>query len=100
MIHNVYFWLREDLDDEEIENFENSASTLLDIDVVKDGSLFKPASTEDRDVTDHSFTYHLALEFETVDDHDTYQTHEEHQAFIEECSGFWDTVIVYDSEQI
>jgi hypothetical protein len=100
MTHNVYFWLREDLSERQIEAFENGAATLIDIDCVVSGALSKPASTEERGVTDHSFSYHLSLEFETVDDHDTYQSHPEHEAFLEDCSSLWETVIVYDSELI
>lgn len=97
MVHNVYFWLKADADH---EKFEAGAKALLDIDVVQSGSVGKLAATPERPVTDKTFSYHLSLSFQSVDDHNTYQEHPDHHAFVEACNELWERVVVYDSEPI
>lgn len=96
-VHHVFFWLKEDISNEEIQTFETSVKTLLSIDVVKFGDVGKPAST-DRPVIDRSYSYSLLLAFENKEGHDVYQPHEVHKKFVETCSSFWTRVVIYDSE--
>lgn len=97
MTHNVYFWLKADAD---IPTFESKARDLTGIDVVQRGSVGKLAATKERPVTDKTFSYHLTLEFASVADHNTYQDHPVHHAFVDACKPMFDRVIVYDSEAI
>tara|TARA_B100000929_G_C15395329_1_gene382640 strand:- start:115 stop:408 length:294 start_codon:yes stop_codon:yes gene_type:complete len=97
MTHNVFFWLKENIAN---NKFEEEATKLLSIDVVQNGSLRKLASTPERPVTDKTFTYHLCLEFTSIDNHNAYQCHESHHYFVNECNDMWDRVVVYDSEEI
>ena len=97
MTHNVFFWLKEN----KINNtFETEAKKLFEIDIVKSGSLRKLAETPESPVTDQTFTYPLCLEFSSIENHNTYQSHEAHHHFINECKEMWDKVVVYDSEII
>ena len=97
MVHNVYFWLNSDAD---IPTFEAKARDLTEIDVVQRGSIGKSAGTAERPVTDKTFSYHLSLEFASIDDHNIYQDHAVHHAFVDACKPMFDRVIVYDSEAI
>lgn len=97
MTHNVFFWLKPDADH---AKFAAAAKALLDIDGVRSGSIGIPAATPERPVSDKSFSYHLALEFASIKDHDVYQDHPEHHAFIETCKDLWQRVVVYDSESV
>ena len=97
MTHNVFFWLKENTMN---NKFETEAKKLFEIDIVESGSLRKLAGTPERPVTDKTFTYHLCLEFSSIENHNTYQTHESHHYFVTECKEIWDKVVVYDSEII
>ncbi|MFP6872809.1 MAG: Dabb family protein [Verrucomicrobiales bacterium] len=97
MIHNVYFWLEEDANE---EKFETGAKSLLDIGVVERGSVGKLAGTPERPVTDKSFHYHLSLQFASIEDHNAYQNHPSHHAFVENCKALWNRVVVYDSAPV
>jgi hypothetical protein len=97
MVHNVFFWLKPDSDP---ATFESAAKALLEIDLVRGGSVGKSAATPERSVNDKSFSYHLAIDFDSVADHDAYQTHPEHNRFVNACKDLWDRVVVYDSESV
>jgi hypothetical protein len=100
MTHTVFFWLNPRLTPDQVATFESEATKLLSIDVVQGGFVGKPAATPVRPVTDKSFTYALQLEFASVDDHNTYQDHPDHHAFVHACKVFWDKVVVYDTEAV
>ena len=101
MLHNVYFWVKEGVSDIELKKFEKGikdfVSAVKEIQKVEIGV---PAATEDRDVVDHSFDYALFVWFKTLEDHLIYQKHSAHEKFINEFSGLWEKVKVYDSELI
>lgn len=101
MIHNVYFWLKPDLTPEQVTTFETELMHLLEIDNLIHGFVGKPADTEKRPVTDHSFSYSLTLHFKNMADHDYYQKDcPKHQRFIDTCKTLWDRVAVYDSSPL
>lgn len=101
MIHNVYFWLKQDLTAEQIALFETELSALLTIDYLAHGFVGKPAPTEERPVTDHSFSYSLTLHFKSMSDHEFYQKEcPKHMRFVDICKLFFHRVIVYDSSPI
>ena len=98
-IHNVYFWLENDLDNEALTSFEQGLNSLCLDSTVKSGYFGKPAKT-DRDVVDNSYTYGLILIFDDLKEHDNYQTCSVHNQFIDEHSSKWNHVKVYDIETI
>lgn len=101
MIHNVYFWLKQDMTTEQVTTFETELSALLTIDYLAHGFIGKPAPTEARPVTDHSFSYSLTLHFKNMADHDYYQKEcPKHLRFVEACKPFFARVVVYDSTPI
>lgn len=96
--HSVFFWLDESLSSKQKQEFEGGMRALFDIDVVKAGSYGSAATTPERPVTNNDFDYALFLEFENVEDHNIYQTHPDHQVFIDQCSQWFKTVKIFDTE--
>lgn len=97
MIHNVYFWLKEEAKEQRAE-FEDALRELVKIAEIKVAHWGTPASTAERPVTDHSFDYSLVLSFETQEKHDIYQDHPDHHVFVNQCKSLWEKVVVYDIE--
>ena len=101
MIHNVYFWLKKELPPEQVAIFETELMALQGIEYLVHGYVGKPAETEARPVTDHTFSYSLTLHFKNMEDHDFYQKDcPKHKHFVTTCNVFWDRVLVYDSAPI
>ncbi len=96
--HNVYFYLKEDLTEAQIETFEKGINTLVDIDELVEGFVGVPGKTAPRPVVDTKYAYALSTVFEDVAQHDRYQQHPIHQKFINECKEFWVEVKVFDAE--
>jgi hypothetical protein len=95
-VHHVFFWMKE-ITPGEFKKFETGVSTLPSIELVKFGDVGKPAATN-RPIIERSYSYSLLLVFEDKAAHDEYQTHPVHLKFIEDCSGLWNRVLIYDSE--
>lgn len=101
MLHNVYFWLKPDLTAEQRATFESELALLPKISYLAHGFAGKPAATEKRPVTDHSFSYSISLLFKTMADHEFYQKGcPDHQRFVDTCKTFWERVVVYDSASL
>jgi hypothetical protein len=98
-VHNVYFWLENDLDNEALNSFEQGLNSLCLDSPAKSGYFGKPAKT-DRDVVDSSYACGLVLLFEDLKSHDKYQSSPVHDQFIAEHSQKWVRVMVYDIETI
>jgi hypothetical protein len=97
--HTVYFWLEESLTDEQKTTFEGGLRALFDIDVVVNGQFGKPASTPDREgVTQNDYDYALFLTFDSVEDHNAYQVHADHDVFVEKFAPWFKTVHVHDTQ--
>lgn len=94
-VHNVYFWLRDDLTSEEREAFLLGVESLKTIESVRHGYSGLPAPT-DRPVIDRSYSYGLTVIFDDQDAHDRYQEHPVHDRFREECATYWSKVLIYD----
>src|SRR4051794_18889535 len=96
-IHMVFFWLREGGGDTEARQLaEGARKHLSSIPGVGRLQVGFPAGTE-RSVVDNSYGVALIIEFANSADHDVYQDHADHHAFIAECSRFWSRVTVYDT---
>lgn len=100
MIHNVFFWLKPGLSSDDVARFEAGLRALADIDCVQSCSVGRPADTPERPVTDKSFSYHLGLTFDSIEDHNVYQDHPDHHVFVDACRKLWERVVVYDSASV
>ena len=68
-VHNVYFWLKQDLDREAVAAFEQGLAELARDPEIKSGYFGRPAGTE-RDVVENSYDYGLVFAFEDRAAHD------------------------------
>lgn len=98
-LHHVFFWLKDGLETQDIQKFEQAVSTLPPIGHVHFGEVGKPAKT-DRPVIERSYSYSLLLVFKDEAEHDKYQVDPVHKAFVEKCSTLWSKVLIYDSEAL
>jgi hypothetical protein len=97
LMHTVYFWLNDDVDEASAENFEAGVWNLEAIPTVKRMFFGPAAGTPSRDVTDNSFDYALILWFDDVAAHDEYQVHAIHAKFVEEQGEKFKKVRVRDN---
>ena len=97
MEHHVYFWLKEEHKNEaDLKILEQALDGLLEIECVASGMWGVPSTTAERPVTDKSFDYGLSLKFDNVEQHNIYQDHAGHHAFVATCKHFWREVKVLD----
>lgn len=97
MEHHVYFWLKaENQNAEDRAAFEAGLNALLKTPNIGSGGWGKPAATPVRPVTDNSFDYGLYLRFDSIEKHDAYQVHAEHDVFLDGFKGLWEKVLVMD----
>ncbi len=96
LTHQALFWLKNSGDVEDRAKLIAGVRSLSAIPQVKSLHVGVPASTEARDVVDHSWAVSETMTFDSVDDQTIYQTHPIHQKFIEECSCLWSEVRVID----
>jgi hypothetical protein len=94
--HTAYFWLKPNLNKEELLNFEKGLQSLQGISLVKDGNYGSPAATLKRSVIEDSYSYANLLVFDDVEDQDKYQDDPVHVAFVERHQDKWDRVQVFD----
>lgn len=97
LIHSVFFWMKDGASEADIQQFEEGLTSLAEIESVKRFYWGTPAATPERDVVDGTYDYALIVHFEDVKGHDVYGPHDIHEKFIEESSGLWDKVVVYDA---
>lgn len=98
--HTVYFYLNENVTEEEKQQFEEGLEELLSIEEVFKAEMGVPGSTPEREVTDNTFGYSIFTWFETMEDYNIYAEHPVHMDFIDTYQHLWADVKVYDSEVI
>ena len=94
-IHNVFFWLRKDTNQNGMLTFEAGLKSLTNDPSVAQGYFGTPAATE-REVVDDSYSYGLMLVFPNKSAHDEYQEGAVHKKFLDEHGSKWEKVQVYD----
>ncbi len=95
-VHHVYFWLKNPDSKEDRDKLVDGLRKLSKASTIKDFHIGQPASTN-REVIDRSYSVSWLLFFDNQKDQDIYQTDPIHLKFVEECSGLWKKVVVYDS---
>jgi hypothetical protein len=97
LLHHVFFWLKNPNSKEDRDKLIAGLQTLKKIETVRKIHIGVPASTEQRDVVDSSYSVSELLFFDDLAGQKTYQDHPIHQQFIKDCSHLWQKVVVYDS---
>src|SRR6478609_2788799 len=97
MDHHVYFWLKEENQNPtDRARFEEGLATLFEIDGVAGGRWAVPAKLAPRPVLDQSWDYALAVQFDSVEQHDAYQVAPIHLQFLANFKDWWKQVQVKD----
>lgn len=97
MEHHVYFWLKEEHQNEaDRAAFEQGLTDLLKIKLASNGRWSVPAKVEIRPVSDQSWDYALSIPFDSIADHDAYQVDPDHDVFIDSFKSLWEKVRVSD----
>ena len=97
LIHHVFFWLKNPNSKEDQQKLIDGLRTLAKIETIKKLHIGIPADTEKRDVVDNSYHVSEVMFFDDIEGQNVYQVHPLHKKFIEQCSGLWEKVLVYDS---
>jgi len=98
-VHNIYFWLKDGVEDQALAAFENGLSALTHDPAAISGYYGKPADTH-RDVVENTYTYGLVLAFDDLAAHDQYQVRAAHLKFVEDHASKWDRVVVHDIQTV
>jgi len=98
MEHHVYFWLKDEFKNETGRaRMEEALYKLVTSPNPSNAHWGKPAATESRPVTDHSWDYGLSLKFDTMEAHEKYQKADPiHEAFSGGHKEMWAKVMVMD----
>lgn len=96
LIHQVYFWLKDPDNSEAQQQLRKGLETLLTIETMQSGHIGVPAATPRREVVDHSYSLAYYTVFETLEDHEVYQSHPTHLEFVKNCQHLWTKVQIYD----
>ncbi len=95
-IHTVFFWLKDDVTQEQKAAFEKGLEKLGTVPLIRKFYYGKPAGTP-RDVVDNSWDYSWIVHFTSSTDQDIYQEHPVHLEFIDRYHNLWRKVKVFDS---
>lgn len=100
IVHHVFFWLKRPDSLEDKQQLIEGIKTLGTIDQVMDIHIGVPASTEERDVVDNSFSVTEMLIFANEEDEANYQSHPIHAEFVKNHEHLWSKALVYDSRSV
>ena len=97
MEHHVYFWLKDEFKTaENCAAFEKALDELLKVGEISGGLWGKSAATPERSVTDKSFDYALSVTFDSIEKHNAYQVHPDHDVFVDAYKSWWEQVRIMD----
>jgi hypothetical protein len=97
LVHSVFFWLRDDINDEKRQAFRNGLESLRGVAVVREMFVGVPADSPSRPVLVTDYDFALTVIMDDMAAHDTYQSHALHLEFLREFSGYWSRVQIYDA---
>jgi len=97
LVHSVFFWLKPELGDEERAAFREGLESLRGIETVTDLYIGSPADTH-RPVIERTYTFGLTVLLAGMPEHDAYQVHPLHQAFLARFGDCWERVLIYDAD--
>lgn len=95
--HYLLFWLRKDLSEAEVKEFENFFEGLKKLPYQKNLRYGKPANSSPRAVLDNTFTYNASMEFDSLEELEAYGQLPEHLALVQKYKLFFEKMMVHDT---
>lgn len=95
--HNLFFWLRKDLSEAEVKDFENFFEGLKKLPYQKKLQYGKPAGSSPRSVLDSTYSYNGSMEFDTLEELEAYGKLPEHLALVKKYKPLFEKMLVYDT---
>ncbi|MCC9064781.1 Dabb family protein [Flavobacterium piscisymbiosum] len=95
--HYLLFWLKPELTAAQVKDFENFFEGLKKLPYVKNVRYGGPANSSPRPVMDNSFTYNASMEFDSLEDLETYGKLDGHLALVAKYKPFFNKMMVHDS---
>lgn len=95
--HNLFFWLRKDLSEAEVKDFENFFEGLKKLPYQKNLRYGKPANSSPRTVLDSTYTYNGSMEFDSLEELEAYGKLPEHLALVKKYKPLFEKMLVYDT---
>lgn len=95
--HYLLFWLRKDLSEAEVKEFENFFEGLKKLPYQKNLRYGKSADSTPRNVLDNTFTYNASMEFDTLEELEAYGQLPEHLALVKKYKPFFEKMLVHDT---
>ena len=97
LVHSVFFWLRDDIDDVKRQAFREGLESLRGVPSVREMYVGVPADSPARPVLVTDYDFALTVIMADMAAHDVYQSHPLHLEFLREFSGCWNRVQIYDA---
>jgi hypothetical protein len=98
LVHTVLFWLKKDLDGDQVTHFRMGLESLTKIESAAAVYIGSPAATAERPVIDTSYDFCLTVIVKDVAAHDAYQVDPRHTEFIGTFKEYWRKVKIYDAD--
>ncbi|KQB42623.1 Dabb family protein [Flavobacterium aquidurense] len=98
--HYLLFWLKPELTSTQVKEFQNFFEGLKKLPYVKNVRYGGPANSTPRPVMDNSFTYNASMEFDSLEDLETYGKLDGHLALVAKYKPFFNKMMVHDSVYI
>lgn len=95
--HYLLFWLKPELTPNQVKDFQNFFEGLKKLPYVKNVRYGGPANSSPRPVMDNSFTYNASMEFDSLEDLETYGKLDGHLALVAKYKPFFNKMMVHDS---
>uniref|UniRef100_A0AAU6WSU4 Dabb family protein n=1 Tax=Chryseobacterium endophyticum TaxID=1854762 RepID=A0AAU6WSU4_9FLAO len=95
--HYLLFWLRKDLSEAEVKEFENFFKGLAQLPYQKNLRYGKPAYSSPRSVLDNSFTDNASMEFDSLEELEVYGKLPEHLVLVQKYKPFFERMLVHDT---
>ena len=97
LVHTVLFWLKKDLQGDQITQFRLALETMKGIKHAEAVYIGSPSNTPDRPVIDKSYDFCLTVILKNIAAHDAYQIDPIHIDFLKN-QELWRKVKVYDAD--
>ena len=97
LVHSVFFWLRDDIDEQMRARFRKGLESLRGIAAVREMYVGVPADSPARPVLVTDYDFALTVIMQDMAGHDAYQIDPLHRQFLKDFSGYWDRVQIYDA---